>query len=150
MRSARPFCSVSINRNMPPKIFLDANVLFTAARNPSGKAALILELGAQGHGQTLTSTLAVEEARRNLDIKFPACLTRLESILSKVRVVSSVSGPTCPIDLPAKDRPIFLTAVKYRATHLLTGDIRHFGPFLNNPSQTAGVAIMTVADFLGK
>jgi predicted nucleic acid-binding protein len=134
--------------NMPPIIFLDANVLFTAAHNPLGKAALILELGAQGHWQTLTSTLAAEEARRNLDIKFPACLTRLESILSKVRVVSSVSGPTCPIDLPEKDRPIFLTAVKCRATHLLTGDIRHFGLFLNDPSRTAGVAIMTVADFL--
>ncbi len=133
---------------MPPKIFLDANVLFTAAHNPSGKAALIVELGAQGHWQTLTSTLAVEEARRNLDIKFPACLARLESILSKVRVVSSVSGPACPIDLPEKDRPIFLTAVKCRATHLLTGDIRHFGPFQNNPSRTAGIAIMTVADFL--
>lgn len=135
---------------MPLIIFLDANVLFTAAHNPSGKASLIVELGAQGHWQTLTSTLAVEEARRNLDIKFPACLTRLESILSKVRVVSSVSGPTCPIDLPAKDRPIFLTAVKCRATHLLTGDIRHFRPFLNNPSRTAGIAIMTVADFLEK
>ena len=134
---------------MPPIIFLDANVLFTAAHNPSGKAALIVELGAQGHWQTLTSTLSVEEARRNLDIKFPACLTRLESILSKARVVSSVSGPTCPIDLPEKDRPIFLTAVKCRATHLLTGDVRHFGPFMNDPSRTAGIAIMTVADFLG-
>jgi uncharacterized protein len=133
---------------MPQKVFLDANVLFTAAHNPSGKAALIVELGAQGQWQALTPTLAVEEARRNLDIKFPACLARLESILSKVRVVSSVSGPTCPIDLPEKDRPIFLTAVKCRATHLLTGDIRHFGPFLNNPSRTAGIAIMTVADFL--
>ena len=135
---------------MPPKIFLDANVLFTAAHNPPGKAALIVELGAQGHWQILTSSLAVEEARRNLDIKFPACLARLESILSKARVVSSLPGPTCPIDLPEKARPIFLTAVKCRATHLLSGDVRHFGPFLNDPSRTAGVAIMTVADFLGK
>jgi predicted nucleic acid-binding protein len=135
---------------MPLKIFLDANVIFTAAHNPSGKAALIVELGAQGHWQTLTSTLAVEEARRNLEIKFPDCLPRLESILSKVRVVSSVSGPTCPIALPEKDQPIFLAAVKCRATHLLTGDVRHFGPFLNDPSRTAGVSIITVADFLGK
>jgi uncharacterized protein len=148
MLSARPYYSGSRNRNMPRKIFLDANVLFTAAHNPSGKAALIVELGEQGNWQTLTSTLAVEEARRNLDIKFPACQTSLGSILTKIGVVSSVSGPACPIDLPEKDRPIFLTAVKSRATHLLTGDIRHFGPFLNDPSRTAGIAIMTVADFL--
>ena len=63
-------------------------------------------------------------------------------------VVSSVSGPTCPIDLPAKDRPIFMTAVKCRATHLLTGDVRHYGPFLNDPSRTAGVAIMTNREVL--
>lgn len=148
-QSARPFCSVSINE-MSPIIFLDANVLFTAAHNPSGKAALILELGAQGHWQVLTSTLAAEEARRNLGIKFPACLTRLGSILCQVRVVSSVSGSACPIDLTEKDQPIFLTAVKCRATHLLTGDIRHFGPFLNDPSRTAGVKITTVAHFLEK
>jgi uncharacterized protein len=135
---------------MPPRIFLDANVLFTAAHNPSGKAALIVELGVQGQWQTLTSTLAVEEARRNLDIKFPDYLPRLESILSKVRIVSSVPGPTCPIDLPEKDQPIFLAVVKCRAAHLLTGDVRHFGPFLNDPSRTAGVLIMTVADFLEK
>jgi predicted nucleic acid-binding protein len=135
---------------MPTIIFLDANILFTAAHNPTGKAALILELGAQGHWQILTSTLAVEEARRNLGIKFPDCLARLESILNEAKVVSSVSGTTCPIDLPEKDRPIVLTAVKCRATHLLTGDIRHFGPYLNAPSRTAGMAIMTVAEFLGE
>lgn len=136
--------------SMPPIIFLDANVLFTAAHNPLGKAALVLELVAQWHWQIMTSTLAVEEARRNLDIKFPTCLARLESILGNVEVVSSVSGPTCPIELPEKDQTIFLTAVKCRVTYLLTGDIRHFGPFMNRPSQTAGVAVMTVSDFLGK
>jgi len=141
---------------MPTIIFLDANILFTAAHNPTGKAALILELGGQisnlspGSWQILTSTLAVEEARRNLGIKFPDSLARLESILNEAKVVSSVSGTACPIDLPEKDRPIFLTAVKCGATHLLTGDIRHFGPYLNAPSRTAGVAIMTVAEFLGE
>jgi uncharacterized protein len=45
---------------------------------------------------------------------------------------------------------MFLTAVKCRTTHLLAGDIRHFGPFLNNQSETSGIAVMTVADFLQK
>ncbi len=30
------------------RVFLDANVLFTAARNRSGKAALVIELGIRG------------------------------------------------------------------------------------------------------
>jgi predicted nucleic acid-binding protein len=131
-----------------PIVFLDANVLFTAAHNPSGKSALIVELGTKGQWQTTTSTLAAEEARRNLDIHFPACIPDLELLLRGIKVVSSVSGPSCPIDLPKKDQPIFLTALKCRATHLLTGDIRHFGPFMKDPSKTVGMTIMTVADFL--
>jgi len=31
------------------RVFLDANVLFTAAHNPRGRAAFVIELGAAGH-----------------------------------------------------------------------------------------------------
>jgi hypothetical protein len=131
-------------------LFLDANVLFTAAHNPSGKAALVLELGTLGHWRMVTSTLAVEEASRNLTSKFPSAVSRLETLLRDMTVLPSASGRDCPIDLPAKDRPIFLTALRYGATHLLTGDMRHFGPFMNDASQTAGIQITTVAAFLNK
>ena len=48
------------------RLFLDANVLFTAAHNPRGKAALVIELGRQGHWDLYSSAYALEEARRNL------------------------------------------------------------------------------------
>ena len=131
-------------------LFLDANVLFTAAHNPSGKAALVLELGTLGYWRMVASTLAVEEARRNLASKFPSAVSRLEILLRDMTVLPSVSGRDCPIDLPAKDRPIFLTALRYGATHLLTGDMRHFGPFMDDASQTAGIRITTIAAFLYK
>ena len=131
-------------------LFLDANVLFTAAHNPSGKAALVLELGTLGYWRMVTSTLAVEEARRNLASKFPSAVSRLEILLRDMTVLPSVSGRDCPIDLPAKDRPICLTALRYGATHLLTGDMRHFGPFMDDASQTAGIRITTIAAFLYK
>jgi predicted nucleic acid-binding protein len=131
-------------------LFLDANVLFTAAHNPSGKAALVLELGTLGHWRMVTSTLAVEEASRNLTSKFPSAVSRLEILLRDMTVLPSVSGRDCPIDLPGKDRPIFLTALRCGATHLLTGDMRHFGPFMNDASQTAGIRITTVAAFLAE
>lgn len=131
-----------------PLIFLDANVLFTAAHNPNGKASLLFELGDQGYWRIITSSLAVEEAQRNLAIKFPAFMYRLKALVGSITVAPSVFGAACPISLPEKDRAIFLTALKCRATHLLTGDIRHFGPFTNDPPRTAGLAIMTIADFL--
>ena len=55
----------------PMRLFLDANVLFTAAHNPGGKAALVIELGARRHWRLFSNPYAFEEARRNLQRKFP-------------------------------------------------------------------------------
>ena len=130
------------------RLFLDANVLFTAAHNPSGKAALIIELGVQGYWKVLTCSYAIEEARRNITIKLPDYLERFESLMSEVTKVSSKSGQTCPIPLSQKDRPILDTAIQCKATHLLTGDVKDFGPFMNRPNLTSGVVIQTVSEFL--
>ena len=50
--------------------------------------------------------------------------------------------------LAEKDRPIFQAAVACGATHLLTGDLKDFGTFMNQPEKTFGVRVQTVADFL--
>ena len=130
------------------RVFLDANVLFTAAHNRSGKAALVIELGIRGHWGLATSGYAFEEARRNLEIKFPGSLSTLEAIRPAMKIVSSGEGMTCPVPLPEKDRPILEAAIRCKATHLLTGDRKHFGPFMNRPEVTSGVIILTVAEFL--
>jgi predicted nucleic acid-binding protein len=129
------------------RLLLDANVLFTAAHNPSGKAALIIDLGAQGYWEVVTSSYAVEEARRNISIKFPDYLKRFETLVTRVIQVPSRSGRNCPVPLPEKDRPILEVAIQCKATHLLTGDIKDFGPFMNNASLTGGVLVQTVSEF---
>jgi uncharacterized protein len=48
--------------------------------------------------------------------------------------------------LPQKDAPILLAAIAARATHLITGDLRHFGPFFGK--ELAGIAIYSPADYL--
>ena len=130
------------------RLFLDANVLFTAAHNPQGKAALVLELAAQGHWQAATSTYALEEARRNIARKYPQCQERLERLADGLRVVASGRGGDCPLPLRDKDRPIFEAARRVGATHLLTGDIRDFGPHMNAPDRTEGIRIQTMSAFL--
>lgn len=130
------------------KLFLDANVLFTAAHNPGGKAAFVIALGEEDYWEVVTSSLAIEEARRNLEIKFPDALDAFVSLVDAVDVVPAVFDEKCPIELPEKDVPIFLAAVGAKCTHLLTGDLRHFGKFMNNPKQTSSVLIQTVAEFL--
>ena len=130
------------------RVFLDANVLFTAAHTRSGKAARVIELGIRGHWGLATSDYAFEEARRNLEIKLPGTLSTLEAFLPAMKIVSSGEGTNCPVPLPEKDRPILEAAIRCKATHLLTGDRKHFGPFMNTPEVTSGVIIQTVAEFL--
>jgi len=130
------------------RLFLDANVLFTATHNPSGKAALIIDLGAQGYWDVMSCSYAIEEARRNISIKFPDTLNRFETLMATVIKVPSRSGRNCPVGLPEKDRPILEAAIQCKASHLLTGDIKDFGPFMNNTSLTGGVVIQSALEFL--
>ena len=39
-------------------------------------------------------------------------------------------------------------AVACDATHLLTVDLKDFGPFMNRPEETFGILVQTVAEFL--
>jgi len=130
------------------RLFLDANILFTAAHNPKGKAALVIELGQQGCWKIVTSSYAYNEAERNLRLKFPDRLADLESLMTPVRLLPTGTGDNCPIELRQKDRPIFESALQTQATHLLTGDLRDFGVHMNKPDLTENVIIQTVADFL--
>ena len=130
------------------RVFLDANVLFTAAHNPYGKAALLIKLGGNMTWSLHSSHYAVEEARRNLERKFPRRLTALSELLQGFDITAHHPGHPWPQGLATKDRPIFQAALTCDATHLLTGDLRDFGRFMNRPDETSGVVIQTVAEFL--
>ncbi len=130
------------------RVFLDANVIFTAAHNPAGKASLLIEMAGCGCWDLLTSQLAYEEARRNICIKFPEYQDRMQELRRYIQILSHPFQRSCPLDLPDKDKPIFLAALHGRATHLLTGDITHFGPYMNKASDTQNILIQTVSEFL--
>jgi predicted nucleic acid-binding protein len=130
------------------RVFLDANVLFTAAHNPRGKAAFVVELGKAGHFHLFTSAFAREEAERNLAAKYPQCLPDFVKMLHAVTIVSAKTTAPFPESLRPKDAIIFQAAVTCRATHLLTGDKAHFGPVMNRPNKTFSIVVQTTADFL--
>lgn len=130
------------------RLFFDANTLFTAAHNPQGKASFVVEHGARGHWALCTSAYAIEEARRNLEAKFPGAMPALAALLVHFETGAESRAHPCPDALPAKDCPIHLAAHGCHATHLLTGDIRDFGPFMNQTERTDGLIIQTVAQFL--
>jgi predicted nucleic acid-binding protein len=130
------------------RLFFDSNVLFTAAHNPEGKASLVIDLAAAVNWEVVTSAYCLAEARLNLERKHPAALGRLSEILRIVRLVPDVAGERCTLLLPEKDRPVFASAQRSKATHFLTGDRRHFGLYMNKPTDTMGIVVQAVGDFL--
>jgi len=112
------------------RLFLDANVLFSAAVSPAGVSAGQIALAAAGACELLTSRLAVTEATRNLRAKAPAEMDRWDLVIAAVRVVPEADPRLLvrvDLALEAKDRPILAAALGCRANVLVTGDRRHFG-----------------------
>ncbi|MBI5905167.1 MAG: DNA-binding protein [Deltaproteobacteria bacterium] len=96
----------------------------------------------------MTSAYCLAEARLNLERKHPAALGRLSEILRIVRLVPDVAGERCTLLLPEKDRPVFASAQRCKATQFLTGDRRHFGLYMNKLADTMGIVVQAVGDFL--
>jgi len=133
---------------MRRRLFLDANILFTAAHNPQGKAAFLMDLGQAGFWQLFTSAYAVEEARRNIARKYPDRLKRLQALTHDLCLAPVVRTSLCPQGLPEKDCPIYHAALACKADVLLTGDLRDFGFLMNDRDKAEGLLVQTVADFL--
>jgi predicted nucleic acid-binding protein len=106
------------------RIFLDANILFSAAQSHSRMKALLDVLLEQA--DCLTNEYAAEEARRNLAAKFPDGVKALERLLNKCEMISQLASDV-EAGLPLKDVPILGGAIAGHAPHLLTGDERDFG-----------------------
>ena len=126
------------------RLFLDANVLFSAAyAEGSGLTQLWRREGAR----LLASGYVVEEARRNLDSA--AARARLDVLLEKVEQVSDPAAaldPEMEKGLPENDRPVLRAAMAAGATHLLSGDRRAFGAWYGK--RLASVLVLRPADYL--
>ncbi|HEY6226364.1 MAG TPA: DNA-binding protein [Verrucomicrobiae bacterium] len=106
-------------------VFLDANILFSAAL-PGSRMSLLLGV-LFDHAKCVTNAYAIEEARRNLELKAPNALFQLEQLLTKCGRVGGLGFTTEKVKLKPKDLPILGGAIDGQATHLLTGDERDFG-----------------------
>ena len=95
-----------------------------------------------------TSAYAAEEARRNLSNSGQR--RDLEELLGSVEVVTTAAPTDHPLfsttELADKDRPVLLAAIGIGATHLLTGDFRHFGPYYGK--RIEGVLVLPPGGYL--
>jgi len=107
------------------RLFLDANVLFSAAYwEDSG----LLALWRLEDVKLFSSAYALEEARVNLSgVGQRERLAELAKHVGPAAVGTGALPKGVP--LPDKDIPILLAAIGAKATHLLTGDVRQFGAY---------------------
>ncbi len=124
---------------------MDANVLFSAAYHPDAGLDRLWSLSGT---QLITSVYAVEEARRNLDQLKQR--RELEELLDSVRIISTAASTDHPlfstVELPDKDRPVLLAAIGAGATHLLTANFRHFGPYYGK--RIEGALVLLPGEYL--
>ena len=112
------------------RIFLDANILFSAAKSP-GAVAKLLELLVLRKHHLCADQYVVAEARRNLAAKAAAgSLVELDRLLEKIEIAAASNAAAdsrLTSWLPEKDRPVLGAAIRMKCDALVTGDVTHFG-----------------------
>jgi predicted nucleic acid-binding protein len=112
------------------RIFLDANILFSAAKS-DGAVRLLLNLLLEAGHECCVDGYVVEEARRNLAAKSPEGVAALETLVSrmhKAEIQHADAALEAELPLPEKDRPVLAAAILHGCEALVTGDRSHFGP----------------------
>jgi predicted nucleic acid-binding protein len=123
------------------RIFLDANILFSAAKS-DGAVRLLLNLLRKAGHECCVDGYVTEEARRNLAAKAPERLADLQALLSRLRTQGAQHADAAleaTLPLPEKDRPVLAAAIRHGCAALVTGDRSHFGPLYGKTLH--GVAI---------
>jgi predicted nucleic acid-binding protein len=125
------------------RVFLDANVLVSAAWRADGGLLALWELA---DTSLITSAYAIAEADRN--IHQPDRRTRLYRLVQQLEIVDEPHARRLPasVVLPTKDVPILLAAIEAKANFLVTGDKEHFGRYFGQ--RIKGVAVLRPRDYL--
>jgi uncharacterized protein len=111
------------------RVFLDANVLFSAAKSDGAVRQLLARLATEGHN-CMADMYVLAEARRNLQLKEPAAMSALDELLRWIPIHPARSESTLIASiswLPDKDQPVLAAAIRLRCDVLVTGDRTHFG-----------------------
>jgi predicted nucleic acid-binding protein len=124
------------------RLFLDANVLFSAAYHPGAR---LLQVWRLKKVILCSSRYALAEAIVNLDDDEQR--GRLAELAEKQQFFEALLRELPRgISLPEKDVPILLAAIEAKATYLLTGDVRDFGPHFGKKIE--GVMIVSPSEYL--
>lgn len=126
------------------RLFLDANILFSASYREDAGVAVLWSIE---HVLLFASPYVIEEARRNVMDR--AQMERLDRLVRSLHLVHAVSAPEeilRAVELPDKDWPILAGAITAEATHLITGDRKHFGRYFG--TRVHSILVLPPSDYI--
>ena len=130
--------------NLAHRLFLDTNVLFSAAYSEDSDFQRLWQLA---DTTLIISTYILNEVLRH--IAEPSRLERLGRLLTDLEIIENwahVSLPDEMATLRQKDIPVIQAAIAAQATHLITGDRHDFGDYFGQTIED--VEITRPAEYL--
>jgi len=113
------------------KVFLDANIWFSAAISIQGGSFLICRLAEAGLIQVFANNHVLEEAERNLLLKSPNKLVDFFSLIRNTEPKLNPASPSSTLIekltglMPVKDMPVIAGALSAEADFLVSLDKKH-------------------------
>lgn len=134
------------------RAFLDTSAILAGLNSPTGAAGIVLAACFSGEIVPIISSQIIEEAERNITLKFPVLDTAWRSFLlipprvTKRPTLSQIRKAYAL--LPTSDAPILASAITRKPDALVTWDVKHF----LRPEVMAAVEfpILTPGDFLSR
>jgi hypothetical protein len=111
------------------RVFLDANIIFSAAKTDGAIRRLLFMLDSAGHA-LIADEYVLAEATRNLATRSVEIAKALHRLLPRIEVAAfqrSELGLELAKLPPEKDQPVLAAAIRLQCDALLTGDRTHFG-----------------------
>ena len=129
------------------RLFLDANVLFSAVYKRDSAQGLLVEFAAGGLIVALGSPYAIDEAHRNLARKAPRAIQNWRSMLNAIQTASEPDAECLGWAgslVVAKDAPVLASAVRAKVDWLVTGDRSDLGRLFSTTQR--GVLVIPPAE----
>jgi len=127
------------------RVFLDANILFSAAYRPDSG---LLRLWDLADVELVVTSFVLLEAKVNLDDEEQH--ERPEDLARRCTLAAEVGEGDARHrehhGLPEKARPVLWSAIDLECQYLVTGDKRHFGRLMGRT--TEGVKVVLARDLL--
>ncbi len=127
------------------RIFLDANILFSAGRS-DGAVRRLLSLASEAGHELFADPYVVEEATRNIEAKGGQTIPAEVMMHISVVIAPLSTKLASQLPLPPKDQPVLAAAIALNCTHLVTGDKTHFGNLFGQAVH--GVIVMSPSQLL--